>query len=178
VKEPVLRPTIPSSEMQVGRPARFKGAGFAIAKRTTITEAAKMRKDRPSYIGARSVPDEEEQEEQVEEERTAKATCSTRILGEKRSRVSTYRYHPTTKPCTHHCANTSCNRVRRCRGRSAARYNHEVGECSPTAKTTTCQDGREAQEDRDRQIESGGEVRVEEKTENREGDRAADYHVV
>jgi hypothetical protein len=83
VKEPVLRPTIPSSEMQVGRPARFKGAGFAIAKRTTITEAAKMRKDRPSYIVARSVPDEEEQEEQVEEERTAKATCSTRILGEK-----------------------------------------------------------------------------------------------
>jgi hypothetical protein len=87
VKEPVLRPTIPLSEMQV-EPARLrilgdKGAGFAIAKRTTIPEAAKMRKDRPSYVVPRSVPDEEEQEEQMEDERTAKATCSTRILREK-----------------------------------------------------------------------------------------------
>jgi hypothetical protein len=87
-KEPVLRPTIPSSEMQVGRPARLrilgdKGAGFAIAKRTTIAESRKVRKDRSSYAVPRSVPDEEEQEEQVEEERTAKATCSTRNLGGK-----------------------------------------------------------------------------------------------
>jgi hypothetical protein len=88
VKEPVLRPTIPSSEMQVGRLARLrilgdKGAGFAIAKRTTIAEAAKTKKDRPSYVVPRSVPDEEEQEEQVEGERPTKATCSTRFLEEK-----------------------------------------------------------------------------------------------
>jgi hypothetical protein len=88
VKKPVLCLTIPSSEMQVGWPSRLpnlrdKGAEFTIAKRTTIAESRKVRKDRPSYAVPRSVPDEEEQEEQVEEERTSKATRSTRILGEK-----------------------------------------------------------------------------------------------
>jgi hypothetical protein len=93
----------------------------------------------------------------------------------KGSRVPNCRPHPKTKTCTRHWANTNCNRVRRCKGTSAARHNHEVGECSPTSKTTTSKDGREALKDRDGQIESGGEIRVEEKTENREGDQAVDY---
>jgi hypothetical protein len=62
---------------------RDEGAEFTIAKRTTIAESRKVTKDRPSYAVPRSAPDEGEQEGQVEEERTAKATCSTRVLGEK-----------------------------------------------------------------------------------------------